>query len=76
MVLGGIKVNNISQILNPNNPILYLLIAWQLIWKGIALWHSARNKQLIWYIAILIVNTVGILEIIYLIFFKKQRSKS
>lgn len=65
-------MNNIIQVLNPNSPILYLLIAWTIIWKGIALWHSARNKQLAWYITLLIVNTVGILEIFYLVFFKKR----
>ena len=71
-LLGVIKMNNVMQVLNPYSPILYLLIVWSIIWKGIALWHSARNKQLVWYIALLIVNTVGILEIIYLIFFKKR----
>jgi hypothetical protein len=69
-------MNNVMQVLNPNSPILYLLIVWSIIWKGIALWHSARNKQLVWYIAILIVNTVGILEIVYLIFFKKELNDS
>ena len=63
------------QILNPNSPILYILIAWTAIWKGIALWHSARNKQMGWFIVFLIVSTVGILEIIYLIFFKKGSAK-
>jgi hypothetical protein len=67
-------MNNIMQILNQNSPILYLLIAWSIIWKGIALWRSARNKQLVWYIALLIVNTVGILEIVYLNFYKKELS--
>ena len=65
----------IMQVLNPNSPILYILIAWTMIWKGTALWHSARNKQLRWFVALLIVNTVGILEIIYLIFFKKSSAK-
>jgi hypothetical protein len=69
---GGIQVDNVLQILQPNSPILYLIIAWAVIWKGIALWHAARNKQLVWYIALLIVNTVGILEIIYLIFFRNK----
>ena len=73
--MGGINMSNIMQILNPNSPILYMIIAWSVIWKGIALWHSARNKQLVWYIALLIVNTVGILEIDYLIFFRKNKNK-
>lgn len=66
-------MNNVMQILNPSSPIFYLLIAWSVVWKGIALWHSARNKQLVWYIALLIINTAGILEIIYLIFFRKRK---
>lgn len=69
-------MNNIMQFLISNRPILFLLVTWSIIWKGIALWHSARNKQLIWYIAILIVNTLGILEIIYLSFFKKKHKST
>jgi len=69
-------MSNVMQILNPNSPLLYLLITWSIIWKGIALWHSARNKQLAWYIALLIVNTAGIFEIVYLIFFKKGQNGS
>jgi hypothetical protein len=74
-LIGGVKMNTIMQVLNPNSPILYILITWTLIWKGIALWHSARNKQKGWFIVLLIVSTVGILEIIYLIFFKKGSAK-
>lgn len=65
-------MNNVLQILQPGNPIFYVVITWAVIWKGIALWHAARNKQLAWYIALLIVNTVGILEIVYLIFYRKK----
>ncbi|VVB81240.1 Uncharacterised protein [uncultured archaeon] len=49
------------------------LIIWEAIWKAIGLWKSARNNQLYWFIAILIVNSVGILPIIYLAFFQKKR---
>lgn len=69
-------MNKIMQILNPYSPILYLLVTWSIIWKGVALWHSARNKQIVWYIVLLIVNTVGILEIVYLKFFKKELKDS
>lgn len=71
-MIGVIKMNTMMQVLNLNSPIFYLIIVWSIIWKGIALWHSARNKQLVWYIALLIINTAGILEIIYLAFFKKR----
>jgi methionyl-tRNA synthetase len=51
---------------------ILLMVLWSLIWKGIALWHSARNKQKVWFIVLLIVNTLGILEIIYILFFRKN----
>lgn len=57
---------NIQSILN-NPSILIPLIIWSLVWKGLALWRAARLKQLGWYIALLILNTLGIFEIIYLI---------
>lgn len=43
-----------------------LLMIWTIVWKGLALWHSAGRKQGWWFIALLLVNTLGILEIFYL----------
>lgn len=43
-----------------------LMAIWSLVWKGLALWRAARKNDKTWYIVLLIVNTVGILEIIYL----------
>lgn len=45
---------------------LPLLILWSLFWKGLALWHSARRGQPWWFFILLILNTLGLLEIIYL----------
>ncbi|KKP56012.1 MAG: hypothetical protein A3F20_03350 [Candidatus Zambryskibacteria bacterium RIFCSPHIGHO2_12_FULL_39_21] len=42
------------------------LMVWSLFWKGLALWHSSRRNKEWWFIILLIVNTLGILEIIYL----------
>lgn len=39
--------------------------------KGIALWHAGRRGEKWWFIAILVINTLGILELVYLIFFAK-----
>ena len=55
--------------------VLAVLAIWELIWKGLALWRAAKNGQLAWFVVILILNTVGILEIIYLIFFSKKHHK-
>jgi hypothetical protein len=60
-----------------NNPavavLLAVLVVWGLIWKGIALWKAARNGHTAWYVIMLIVNTVGILEIVYIFFFSKPK---
>lgn len=45
---------------------LAAVIVWSLFWKGLALWHSSQRKQPWWFVIMLIVNTMGILEIIYL----------
>ena len=47
-------------------PWLVFAIVWSLFWKGVALWHAGRRGQPWWFVIMLIVNTVGILEIIYL----------
>lgn len=53
--------------------IAYILSVWQLIWKGIALWRASKNNQRNWFIAMLVLNTVGILELVYLFRFSKKR---
>lgn len=45
---------------------LIVLIVWSLFWKGLALWRAGRRGQPWWFVVMLIINTVGILEIIYL----------
>lgn len=52
-------------------PIVALLVLWSLAWKGLALWHAARRGQYWWFIILALVNTLGILEIIYLFFVAK-----
>jgi len=54
---------------------LFFLILWTLIIKGLGLWFSARNNQRGWFIAMLILNTMGILPLVYLIFFRKNCHK-
>jgi len=51
-------------------PILAIIALWTVVLKGFALWHAAKNEQNWWFIALLIINTLGILEIVYLIWFR------
>ena len=53
--------------------LILILALWSLIWKGMALWKSAQRKEKWWFIALLLINTVGILEILYLYVFSKDR---
>jgi hypothetical protein len=53
--------------------LIFILVLWELVWKGIALWKAARESQKYWFIAILILNTAGILPILYIFLFKKGR---
>jgi len=56
-----------------NNKIfLLVLIIWSLAWKGYALWTSAKHNQKKWFIALLIFNTAGILEIFYIFYIIKK----
>jgi len=55
--------------------IFILLIAWSLVWKGMALWKSARHAHKVWFVVLLVTNTAGILDILYLYVFSKK-SKS
>lgn len=61
-----------------NNPAavtsLWLIaLLWTFFWKGLGLWRSAQQKQNIWFVAILIINSLGLLEIIYLFSFSKEK---
>ncbi len=59
---------------NPIAALLMILITvWTVFWKSLALWNAALNNQRNWFIALIIINTVGILEIIYLFRFAAKK---
>ena len=70
-----LQVINFSHFIN-THPWVAVLIAviavWSIVWKGIALWKAARNGSKVWYVFLLILNTAGILEIIYIFGFSKK----
>lgn len=51
---------------------LVILVVWSIAWKGYALWLAGRRNEPYWFIVLLFLNTVGILEIFY-IFYHKPR---
>ena len=86
-------MENFNQVVTQtlSNPLLLMLfVIWSIFWKGMALWKSSQKKHLVWFIILLLVNTLGLLEIAYifylnrweldngrlLAFFDKRRSQS
>ena len=53
--------------------LVILLIAWTGVWKAMALWKSARKGSVVWFIVLALVNTVGILEILYIYVFSEMK---
>jgi len=52
-----------------------LALLWSLAWKGVALWKAARAGSKPWFIVLLVVNTLGILEMLYIFVFSKMAGK-
>lgn len=62
----------------PEDGLFWLAIAitvWEMIWKGKGMWRAARQDQGKWFVAILLINTMGILPIVYLNWFSKDKKK-
>jgi hypothetical protein len=66
--------NNLAELLAGHVWVIVLILLWTLPWKVVALWRSARRAQSGWFLAMIILNTLGILEIIYLAFFSQEQA--
>jgi hypothetical protein len=51
------------------------LFVWTIAWKGLALWKAARQGKKEWFIPLLIINTLGILEILYIYVFSQPKER-
>ena len=66
------SLNALSGMIGVSPLFIALAIIWSLVWKGFGLWRSAELRQKYWFIAILVINTLGILEMIYLFFIARN----
>jgi uncharacterized membrane protein HdeD (DUF308 family) len=55
------------------NIVLILLALWAIPWKIYAVWLAVKRNQKKWFVVLLLLNTVGILEIFYI--FKVAKKK-
>jgi methionyl-tRNA synthetase len=65
----------IQPLLNIDGWWIIAAIAWTLPWKGYALWKAARGKHNFWFIALFLINTLAILDILYIFVFSRMHKK-
>jgi len=53
--------------------LLLIVIFWVLPWKIYALWTASKNNHKTWFVILIIVNTFGILEIVYVFAVAKKK---
>ncbi|PIP28395.1 MAG: hypothetical protein COX29_01425 [Candidatus Moranbacteria bacterium CG23_combo_of_CG06-09_8_20_14_all_35_22] len=53
--------------------LIIIVVIWTLPWKGFALWKSARKGDSIWFVFLLLINTLAILEILYIFIFSERK---
>lgn len=62
-----------EQFLIANQWVILLIVLWSLPWTGVALWKAAKNNHKIWFVVLLVINSMAILEIIYIFIFSKKK---
>lgn len=48
-------------------------VAWSIAWKGASLWRAAKNDSKPWFVALLLSNTLGVLDAVYLFGVDRRR---
>jgi hypothetical protein len=64
-----------EQLLKISPGMILIMIIWVLPWKGYALWTASKKGNKWWFIALLILNTFAILDIIYIFYIAKKTPK-
>lgn len=52
-----------------------LILVWTIFWKVLALWRAAKLDQKYWFVGLFVINSLGILEILYLFVFARKKMK-
>lgn len=60
---------------NEQLALLLLVQVWDLIWKSFALWRAARNKDIFWFVLLILINSAGLLPAFYLFYMSKTPHK-
>lgn len=57
------------------SPLMVLLLIFNQFIKSLSLWRAARNRNRGWFLALAFINTLGILDFIYIKRFPIKRSR-
>ena len=63
--------NNVSGMPDWAVPTIIMLAIWSAVWKAFALYKAGKIRQPLWFIVLFLVNTLGVLEIFYILVFSK-----
>lgn len=69
-------LNDIAAQLGVSLWLLVVIFIWSSVWKFLALWKSARKEQVGWFVVFALINTIGILEILYIYIFSEKPEKT
>ena len=70
-------MNFIPDFLTEPGGIAILVVAsvWTLVWKAVALYRAGKLRHKGWFTALFFINTLGILEILYVAYFSKTERR-
>ncbi len=54
---------------------IVVIALWSLYWQARAMWKAARAGHMGWFIALLLIHTAGILDILYIYVFSKPKDQ-
>jgi hypothetical protein len=57
-------------------PLVVAAVAWSLAWTGVSLWRAAHNESKPWFTALLVTNTLGVLDAVYLFGVDRRRNRA
>lgn len=63
-----------NMLFGENSWVIILFALWSLPWKGIALWRAVKKDDKRWFIVLLVINTLAILDVLYIFLFNKRKS--
>ncbi len=55
------------------NLIVAVLMVWSLVWKCYSVWTAVKAGHKKWFVALLLFNTLGILDMIYIFYIAKKK---